>query len=401
MSKKILVLASTFPRWVNDTTPPFVLELARRLVEEGMSVDVLAPHAQCAKRKETIDGVMIYRYKYFFDKFQLLNYDGGILANLKKNKWLYLLVPLFLISQAYSLIKLVNKGEYDLVHAHWIIPQGLISVIILKLLCWKKTKILCTSHGGDLFAFQSTSFYQLKKWVLDSSDAITVVSNHMKKICETMITKKEKIHVCSMGVDLSNTFKPVDNIKRNDSKILFVGRLVEKKGVATLLEAISILIEKNLKLELLIVGEGPERKKLETLTFELGIQHCTKFLGAIIPKQLPELYSSASITVMPSIIDSQNDQEGLGLVAIEAMGCDCAVVASSLPAVKDIIDDGVNGVLSKPGDKVELANALERVLMNNEFRDQIAAKARSSVVEKYDWQVITHKYKQLISSVCS
>ncbi len=152
---------------------------------------------------------------------------------------------------------------------------------------------------------------------------------------------------------------------------------------------------------MLIVGEGPERKKLETLSVELSIQHCTKFWGAKSPKQLPEIYSSASITVMPSIVDSQNDQEGLGLVAIEAMGCNCAVVASSLPAVKDIIDDGVNGVLSKPGDEVELANALERVLMNKEFRDQIAANARSSVLEKYDWKVITNKYKELIHSVCS
>lgn len=401
MSKKILVLASTFPRWVNDTTPPFVLELTRRLVEEGMSVDVLAPHAQGAKREEAVDGVTIYRFKYFFNKFQLLNYDGGILANLKKNKWLYLLVPLFLISQAYNLIKLLNKKEYDLVHAHWLIPQGLISVFVLKLLRNKKIKILSTSHGGDLFTFQITPFLQLKKWVLAASDVITVVSNHMKEICETMIAKKEKIHVCSMGVDLSDTFKPVDNIERSDSKILFVGRLVEKKGVATLLEAISILIEKNPKVELLIVGEGPERKKLETLSVELSIQHCTKFWGAKSPKQLPEIYSSASITVMPSIVDSQNDQEGLGLVAIEAMGCNCAVVASSLPAVKDIIDDGVNGVLSKPGDEVELANALERVLMNKEFRDQIAANARSSVLEKYDWKVITNKYKELIHSVCS
>lgn len=401
MSKKILVLASTFPRWVNDTTPPFVLDLARRLVEEGISVDVLAPHAQGAKREETIDGVTIYRFKYFFNKLQLLNYDGGILANLKKNKWLYLLVPLFLISQAHNLIKLLNKGEYDLIHAHWLIPQGFISVFVLKLLRNKKIKILSTSHGGDLFAFQITPFYQLKKWVFASSDVITVVSNHMKKICETMIAKKEKIHVCSMGVDLSNTFKVVNNIERSDSKVLFVGRLVEKKGVATLLEAISILIEKNLKIELLIVGEGPERKKLETLSRELSIQHCTKFLGAKSPKQLPEIYSSASITVMPSIVDSQNDQEGLGLVAIEAMGCNCAVVASSLPAVKDIIDDGVNGVLSKPGDKIELANAIERVLMNKDFRDQIATNARSSVLERYDWKVIANKYKELIHSICS
>jgi len=181
--KKILVTASTFPRWKDDTEPPFVYELCKRLVKHDIDVDVLAPHAEGARSKEIMDGINIYRYPYFLSKYERLSYNGGILANLKRNKLNYMLVPLFLIAQTFATWKILSHKKYDLIHAHWLIPQGLISVIITKYLQKERPKILCTSHGGDLFAFQSPLFNKIKKWILNNSDGVTVVSEHMRKIC--------------------------------------------------------------------------------------------------------------------------------------------------------------------------------------------------------------------------
>jgi glycosyltransferase involved in cell wall biosynthesis len=394
--KSILVVTSTFPRWINDTDPPFVMELSKRLVERNIKVDVLAPHAPGAKKNEVMNGINIYRYKYFFCRWQQLAYQGGILANIKKNKWLYFLVPLFLFSQTWSLLMLVKKNKYDLIHAHWLIPQGLISVFILRYLYKATPKILCTSHGGDLFSFQSTFFNKIQKWVLNNSDGITVVSEHMRKICLHITNIEEKIYVCSMGVDLMNAFIPLENVRRDSNKILFVGRLVEKKGVTVLLNATHSVVRKYPELKLVIVGDGPERGKLETLCKELNIEHAVEFFGALKQNQLPEIYSSASIVVMPS-----NDQEGLGLVAIEAMGCGCAVIASSLPAVEDIVENGVNGVLVKPGNSIELAYAIENLLVNAKLKIKIASKARQTVIKKFDWQIIANKYREIIESTCA
>lgn len=398
--KSILVITSTFPRWVDDTDPPFVMELSKRLAKENIRVDVLAPHAPGTKKKEVMSGINVYRYKYFFSKWELLAYEGGILANLKKNKMLYYLVPLFLFSQTRSLLNQIKNNQYDLIHAHWLIPQGLISVFVSKYLYKDCPKILCTSHGGDLFAFQSSFFKKIKKWILNYSDGVTVVSEHMRKNCLQITNIEEKIYVCSMGVDLINTFLPVENIKRDSNKILFVGRLVEKKGVSVLLEATHKILQQYPGLKLLIVGDGPERDKLEAQCKELKIELSVEFLGALKQNQLPEIYSLASIAVMPSIIDSRNDQEGLGLVAIEAMGCGCAVIASSLPAVEDIVENGVNGVLVKSGDSVELANAIENLLVNTKTKNKIASMARESVVKKFDWQVVVNKYQKIIESIC-
>ncbi len=391
--KHILVVSSTFPRWLDDTDPPFVNELSKRLVNKGIEVDVLAPHAFGSEKKEVLDGINVYRYQYFFSKWQLLAYDGGIIANLKKNKLLYLLVPIFIFSQTWSLLTLLKKNKYDLIHAHWLIPQGLIAVFISKYLYKDCPKILCTSHGSDLFSFQSFLFKSIKKWVLNYSDGITVVCEHMRENCLQITNIKEKIHVCSMGVDLVNTFMPLANIKQDNNKILFVGRLVEEKNVNILLEAMHSLIQKYPKLKLFIVGDGPERCQLEALCKELSIEHAVEFIGAINHNQLPEIYSSSTIAVMTS------KREGLGLVAIEAMGCGCVVIAPSLPAMEDIIENGVNGVLVKPGDSVQLANAVENILVNKETKNMIVANARQSVIDKFDWGVIVNKYREIIESM--
>jgi glycosyltransferase involved in cell wall biosynthesis len=398
--KSILVLTSTFPRWANDTDPPFVMELSRRLVKENIRIEILAPHAEGAKQKEIMHGMTVYRYRYFFSKWERLAYAGGILANLKKNKLLYFLVPFLLISQMISIIKLIKKNKYDLIHAHWLIPQGLLAVLVSKILGKDCPKILCTSHGGDLFAFQSSLFLKVKTGILNYCDGVTVVSNYMRDICLQIINIDEKLHVCPMGVDLVSTFRPVEKTERDDNTILFVGRLVEKKGVFILLDAINILIQDYPDLELLIVGDGPERDKLEERCEVLNIVDSVKFRGALNQEQLPKIYTQATMAVIPSIIDSRNDQEGLGLVAIEAMGCGTAVIISALPAVQDIVEDGVNGILVQPGNANALANAIKNLLVDKNTREIIASRARQSVIEKFDWQVAVKKYLAVIESIC-
>lgn len=396
---RVLVLTSTFPRWEGDTIPPFVMDLCKRLVEHDIKIDVLAPHTTGAKKNEKLHCVNVFRYKYFFEKWEKLAYGGGILGNVKENKLLYITIPFFIFFQIKNILYLVKKNKYDLVHAHWLIPQGLVSVFISKFIYKNFPKILCTSHGGDLFAFQSSFSTNIKKWILNHSDAVTVVSEHMKNVCLSLIGEKDKIYICSMGVDLTQKFVPLKKVSRDERKIIFVGRLVEKKGVSILLEAIHQAIKEIPDLKLLVIGDGPEREKLELLSNDLGLNNTVTFLGALKQDQLPEMYSSASIAIMPSVIDSRNDQEGLGLVAIEAMGCECAVIASSLPAISDIIKNNKNGLLVKPGDSNELAGSIVKLIDDKNMQESIASSGRQSVVEKFDWNIVANNYKKIINTL--
>jgi glycosyltransferase involved in cell wall biosynthesis len=394
---RVLVITSTFPRWNNDTEPSFVFDLCRYLHGRGLQVDVIAPHAPGAEKQELLDGINVYRYPYFIASLQTLAYSGGILANLKKTPLNFLLVPFLVFAHALALYSRLKKTHYLLIHAHWLIPQGCICAFINMLLGRKAPALICTSHGGDLYALNNFFFTRIKKWTIERCTHFCVVSSAMKKVAMNMGVNADKISVMPMGVDLANEFKPVPEIKRNDQKLIFVGRLVEKKGVSVLIEAMARVIKKVPDAELLIVGDGPLRTTLEQKVKELGLHGHVQFLGSVPHHQLPELFSSAGIAVVPSIIDSAGDQEGLGLVVVEAMGCGCAVIASSLDAIRDVMDTDT-GIFVMPDNSVDLAEKICLLFANRDLCHRLAIRGREKVTSQYDWQVAGARYYELIKN---
>lgn len=395
----VLVLTSTFPRCKNDRIPSFVLYLCDQYIKKSINVDVLAPHAMGLKTSDNINGINIYRYKYFFQKWEKLAYGGGILENIKQNKFLLFLVPFFLAVQFFAVFDLLKKNKYDVIHAHWLIPQALVAVCIKKILYKKSPEILCTLHGGDLFAFRSKMSKALQKWILRNADCVTVVSEYMRNRCVGMENSIENIHVISMGVDFDNLFKPVTDVKRKRNRLIFVGRLVEKKGVAFLIDALLELRNDIPDVELILVGDGPLRTDLEKKVNDCKLDKNIKFIGSVRQKELPALYSSAMIAITPSIIDSAGDQEGLGLVIAEALGCGCVVIASALRSISDIIKDGENGLLVTPGESLALAGAIKNLLQDEARYKKLSAHGIKSVYDKFNWSSVGKRYTELISDM--
>ncbi len=260
----VLVLTSTFPRWEQDKEPAFVFELCRRLTDE-FDVTVLAPRSSGSKGFETMSGLRVFRFPYFFKRWEnLATHSGGILNRLKANRLNYLLMPFFLCGQLLAFVKLIRRERFDLIHAHWLIPQGVIAVWGL-ILSRHRIPLLCTSHGGDLFALKGSIFQRVKRWVMKRSQKMTVVSNAMKDVVVNMGVAPGKVDVIPMGVDLRNTFVPDENVKRSDTEILFVGRLVEKKGVRYLLEALPAVLADFPEARLTVAGAGPMEEELRDL----------------------------------------------------------------------------------------------------------------------------------------
>lgn len=396
---RILVVTSTFPRYQNDTEPAFVLDLCRYLKKYGYTIDVIAPHAEGTRKKEIINGISIFRYRYFFPSFEKLAYSGGILANLKKNRLNYLLIPFFILFQFAAICLHLQKYKYNLIHAHWLIPQGFLCILAKYIIFKKNIPVICTSHGGDLYGIQSPLLNYLKKWIMTKSDHVCVVSKAMKNVCTKMGINKDKLSVMSMGVDLKERFTPVPEITRRLNRLIFVGRFVEKKGIVNLLQAFTLVTQQKPEVELYLVGGGTLRDYLEERTYQLGINEKVFFYGSVTQEELPSLYSSSTIAVIPSIIEDSGDQEGLGLVIIEAMGCGCAVIASSLDAIKDVVIDNVNGLLVVPGEINELAKKILYLLDNEKSRKNLAKNARDSVVKKYSWEHCAKKYDDLFNSL--
>ncbi|MDT8410302.1 MAG: glycosyltransferase, partial [Wenzhouxiangellaceae bacterium] len=203
---RLLVLSSTYPRSEHDPEPGFVHELARRLTD-AFEVRVIGPHATGAALREQMDGVDITRFRYAPSKLETLVNDGGIVTNLKRNPIKWLLVPAFLFAQTWTTWQTIRTWRPDVIHAHWLIPQGLI-VALLGRVSRKVPPFLVTSHGADLFALRFWPMPAVKRFVTRRAAAVTVVSQAMLKALEEQGISTENATVQPMGVDLTERYVP-------------------------------------------------------------------------------------------------------------------------------------------------------------------------------------------------
>jgi glycosyltransferase involved in cell wall biosynthesis len=390
------VLASTFPRWNGDVEPPFVYELCRRL-SKTYSVHVLAPHAFGAAVEGQMEGIRVTRYRYFFSRWENLAYHGGILANLKQYPLRYGLVPFFIMAQLIVLLRLLKRDKFDCVHAHWLIPQGLIAITACSL-TKSAPPVIVTSHGGDLFGLKGNVFNRLKRFIALRSAAVTVVSHAMRDVLKELGIADSNIEVIPMGVDLRNRFVPA--VQRSSSgRLLFVGRLVEKKGLKYLIEALPLILAKHPDATLRIVGDGQEKERILKHIVELGVGDHVEFLGAVANQMLTEIYHSSDVVVFPSVVAGDGDREGFGLVLVEALGCECAAVVTDLPAMRDIIHDGKSALVVPQKNAYLLAEKVNLLIEDDNLRQSLARRGRQYVLERFDWEVISSQYSELIRSV--
>lgn len=392
---RLLVSSSTYPRWRDDYEPGFVHALSLRLAD-SFDVCVVCPHDPGAKKVEVLDGVEVNRYSYGATIFGSLVFGGGILQNIKRNPLKLLVVPIFLFAQACHLRKKMKEFKPDLVHIHWIIPQGIVYLLVRRLM-GSKTPFVVTSHGADLYAFKKGFLGFLKRWVLSNADAITVVSEPMRDIVTKLVVCGRKIHVIPMGVDLSEAFTAKEGANEGrGNTVLFVGRLVEKKGCVFLLEAMADVVKYCPDAILRIVGDGPERERLENRAQSLGIRRNAEFFGGVPSRELPCIYRSSSVFVAPFIEASSGDREGLGLVLIEALGCGCKVVVTDMEASKDVYR-GLNCVKVVP--QKDIGSLSKAIIEQLRGGRQISQSEREVLEQRFGWEGVSERYRELLRSL--
>lgn len=394
----LLVLSSTYPRWRGDHEPGFVHELSRRLCAR-FRVIVLCPHAPGASLREEMDGVEVVRYRYAPRKLQTLVNDGGIIANLRRAPWKLFLMPGFVLAQAWLALLLLRKEGVDVIHAHWLLPQGLIAVV-LRSLSRRRVPFVVTSHGADLYALKGRVLNRIKVAVVRRAAAVTVVSSAMRDVLRLLDPGLKNVRVVSMGVDMLERFRPDPSTLRSDGEILFVGRLVEKKGLRHLLDAMPRVLRDVPDAYLSIAGFGPEEAALRAQVERLGLSGRVRFLGAVPQSELPELYRRAALFVAPFVRADSGDQEGLGLVLVEALGCRCPVIAGNVPAVQDVLGDAP-GTMVQADDATALAHAIIANLADPVSARRQADSLHESVNERFDWSHVSACYAALLTKAAS
>jgi glycosyltransferase involved in cell wall biosynthesis len=247
--------------------------------------------------------------------------------------------------------------------------------------------LVTTLHGTDVRLARSVGVAKpLFGHVLKHSAAVTTVSHWLKDETEALVPG---VHPTVAPMPVATAlFQPGNS--RDGQRLLFVGRLSQQKGVEHLLYAMSAM---KTRASLDIVGDGPGRESFERLARELELGTRVRWHGQVPQTDLPRFYQSAAALVVPST------DEGLGLVAVEALLCETPVVAFDSGGLRDVIQHDKTGLLVQPGDRTALANTLDALLSTNGRGRDLGRAGRLYALSAFAPESAARRYAEIYRQV--
>jgi glycosyltransferase involved in cell wall biosynthesis len=350
-----------------------VYHLSKALVNNGYSVKIICANEPESSNKK-IDNISIERLKYLF-KITNTTFTPSL--------------PIRIL-----------RSQFDILHTHMPTPWSSdMSILLAKIM--KKKSIITIHNDMDKSSFISKvvtkiylyTFYKISLRLVDKiivinpnwETSFTATKNILKN-------HKKKISVLPNGIDLS-LFKQTHKDRQNKNKLLFVSVLDKHhsfKGIDYLLEAVKIVTNTIPDVELSIVGEGELKKYYQKKSKKLNIQKNVLFIGEVKHTDLANYYNNASVFILPS-----TEIEGFGIVLLEAMACALPVIATDIVGTSKDIKKYNAGIIVKPKKTRVLANAILKLLNNQQQAKHMGANGRKLVEENYDWEKIATQIERI------
>lgn len=387
---KIGVITSAYPEFEDDPHGIFVHRLMREIRKQGHEVHILAPFAG-GKAKYNLEGISVERFNYFYPKrFQRLAGRAGMIDNVKEGFLVKIQVLSFLFFNVFYSIR--NLRKMDIIHVQWPIPNGLGAIFLRKVY---GIPYINTIHGEEVYLSKRYHTLFALKWLVNNSIKTITNSTITKESCIEAGLDKVKLDVIPFGVD-TEFFKPI-KIPKDEKlfQILSVGYLIERKGFEYLIKAIKEVIKKHDNVRLLIVGSGPLENKLKNLIKELALEGTVSILKNVSDNELLKLYNSSDLFILPSVVDSQGNTEGLGVVLLEAMACGLPVIGSNVGGITDIIKDGLTGLLVEEKDFIGISGSIITLIENENLREELSNKGHKLVSTKFSWDKVARRYNEI------
>src|SRR2546427_241939 len=389
---RILHVVTAFPRSEGDVITPWLVEMLKRLRAAGHEVEVFTSSYEGA-RDHLFAGIPVHRFRYFFRRWENLTHEETAPDRMKRS-WLHRMMPAcFVLAGMVAIWRLCRRRRYEVVHVHWPLPLALFGWAAQRA---RPARLVTTFYGVEL-RWVKTALPFLKgflAWAARRSDRVVAISSYtadqLRELADVPI---EVIPYTTSLPEVGGTSPAPDG----KGPVLFVGRLVERKGVAHLIEAIARLGSLAPRLE--IVGEGPERPGLEALAGRLEVADRVVFRGKIPPDELQASYARAAVGVFPSVLDARRGTEGVGGVLLEAMNHATPVIASRVGGIPDIVEDGVSGLLVPPGDAAALAAAVRRLGDDPALARRLGEAGRRRLREQFSWPAIVQRWLDLYTDL--
>lgn len=391
------MLSHMYPSVVNPTGGIFVHEQVRALIDRGHDVRVVSPTGwappglkrwQAHRRvtaRDVVDGVTVFHPRK-------LTLPGARLGHRNAD--------VFLLGVRGTIRRLHAEWPIDVIHAHMMVPDG-----------WAAARIgaelgvpaVGTAHRADVLDIpaQGAASRMRVAEAVESLDAVVTVSRAIGDAAEAIARPRRPITVVPNGADAA-VFMPRDagearrrlGLPEGVPMISYVGKLVPRKGVDTLVEAMGILARRPQGAPFLVMaGIGEMRPGLEARARALGVDDSVRFLGKVPHDDVGWVMSAGDVFVLPSL------SEGLPTVVCEAMACRLPVVATAVDGTPEIVDDPATGLLVPPRDPSALATALARVLDDAALREAMGAEALRRSAADYTWAANARRMEDVYRQV--
>jgi len=394
---KVLYLVTAYPRHPGDVITPWMVETIRRLGERGVTVEVLAPSYR-GLETQVVEGVRVHRFRYAPRRLETLTHDQTAPDRIRERPLFLGLVPSYVAAGSLAAARLARSGEFDLLHAFWPLPHGLLGLAAKRA---SGVPLVCTFFGVELTWMESDLPFlgPVLRRIVRGSDGVTVISSYTGERLRKLVPGADPA-IIPFGATVEPREIAPARARRPGApfELLFVGRLVERKGVHVLLEALA-RVEPERRVLLRVVGDGPEREPLERRAAELGVGDRVVFEGFVSRGELEARFAGCDAFVLPAVVDAKGDTEGLGVVLLEAMSYGKPVIASAAGGIVDIVRDRRNGFLVPPGDADALAEAVRRLAGDAARAAEMGAAGREDVEAGFSWPVIVDRLATLYGRV--
>ncbi|MEX2055142.1 MAG: glycosyltransferase family 4 protein [Candidatus Andersenbacteria bacterium] len=372
---KLLLINNEFPPigGGGSTVTKYAIEY---LTKAGHEVTLITSRYRNLPKREMIDGATIIRipairrYKDFCSQWELVIFGLSAL----------------IYTFAYTF-----RHRVDFIQAYFAVPAGWVAWVI------KMTRGIpyAVYFGGSDIPGANPSRYKniypfltpLLRRIWRGAEFRTVCSQELVRLSKLADPNVEFLCIPN-GVD-TNRFKPIDRSANPKVKILFIGRLIPRKGFQRVIRALPLVKAKTTKpFEIEVVGTGAEKGDLDHLAEELGVSELIHYVGTVPYDELEKAYQYADIFILTSL------SEGMPSVILEAMGCALPIIASDVGGNNEIVHDGHNGYLIKGEDLELIADRIARLINDDAARHQMG-KASRQLALQYDWQAIMKQYHTL------
>lgn len=394
---RVAHIATAFQRSADDVITPWLTALLQAQRARGLDVSVLAPSYR-GLESHRIGEIEVRRFRYAPRRFETLTHEETVPDRLGHSPAYASLLPFYMIGGTLAALRL-GRTRPDVVHVHWPVPHAVFGAAA-RLASRGRTAMVCTYYSVEIRWIERRMPWlkPLLAWTVRAADGITAISTETAAGIPAGERSISVVPFASAMEMTSDTAARRTALTSGDPlQLLFVGRLVERKGVEHLVRALRIVRERR-EAELTVVGEGKWRPVIEKEVRRSGLDAHVTLAGFVSKERLREYYETCDIFVLPAVVDAKGDTEGLGVVLLEALACERPVVASAVGGIRDIVIPGRTGWLTRPGDPGDLADTILALASDPDAARHVARQGRRFAEERFSASRVAESLEKVYRS---